>query len=194
MRLTQTLGVVVMLALIASDARGDIYVWRDSAGVSHYVNDLENVPAEYRKTALPVAKDWARAVPAAAPAEPSPTPAAAKPEAGPSSSARDIYQAAYLAGFRAGEEVSTPPASTTNVGPIIQNVQIPAEPLIVADRLIPLPVFVERRRRHSPRGSDDDRADIRRRFPPAARAPFLQGPAGPPPLGAAGPPPVRFEP
>src|SRR5262245_39948332 len=120
MQLGRTLGVVAMLVLgIASaSARADIYVWRDGAGVSHYVNDLDNVPPEYRKTAFPVAKDWARAAAPPVPAEPSPTPAAVKPEAEPSSSARDFDQAAYLAGFRAGEESAAPP--TTNVGPIVQ--------------------------------------------------------------------------
>jgi hypothetical protein len=190
MQLTRTLGVVVMLAVLGGPASADIYVWRDSAGISHYVNDLENVPSEYRKEAMPVAKDWARAAPPPVAAEPSPTPAAVKPETGPSSSAREIYDAAYAAGFRAGE-ILDPPSSSTYVGPIVQNVQVlPAEPRIVADHLIPVPVFVERRhRRPKPL---EDRGE-RKRFPPATRAPFLQGAAGPPPLGAAGPPPVRFE-
>jgi hypothetical protein len=192
MQLHRTLVVVLLLAVISAPAAADIYVWRDNAGVNHYVNDLENVPPEYRKEAIPVAKDWARVAPAAAPAEPSPTPIAAKPETGQSSSARDVLEETYEAGFRAGEQGSPSPPSSTVVGPIVQNFVVEPEPQIVSDRLIPLPFFVERRHPHA-RRADRNRDDISRRFSPASRAPFLQGPAGPPPLGAAGPPPVRFD-
>ncbi|MGH7899931.1 MAG: hypothetical protein ACREQQ_18385 [Candidatus Binatia bacterium] len=193
MQLARTFGVVVLLAVLHGAASADIYVWRDSTGVSHYVNDLQNVPAEYRKGAMPVAKDWARAAPPPAPAEPPPTPpAAAKPEAeGPTSSVRDVYEAAYAAGFQAAE-LADPPSSTTTVGPIVQNVQVLVpEPRFVSQALIPLPFFVD----HRPRARKpiDERGPAHRRLPPASRAPHLESAAGPPPLGAAGPPPVRFE-
>lgn len=63
MKLPPVLVVVVLLAGAASRGEADIYVWRDSAGVSHYTNALENVPPEYRRNTIIVAKDWARAEP-----------------------------------------------------------------------------------------------------------------------------------
>ena len=74
MRLTRTIDVVVVLAVLGGTASADIYVWRDSAGVSHYVDALEDIPAEYRDEAMPVAKDSVRAAPPPAPAEPPRTP------------------------------------------------------------------------------------------------------------------------
>ncbi|MGH7819979.1 MAG: DUF4124 domain-containing protein, partial [Candidatus Binatia bacterium] len=76
MRASATL-VALSLLVIAAPASGDIYVWRDRAGVSHYTNDLANVPPEFRATAITVAKDWVRAEPAPEPIpaeEPTPSP------------------------------------------------------------------------------------------------------------------------
>ena len=74
MHLTRLLGVIVLIAAGSGPARADIFVWRDAAGVSHYTNDLANVPPEYRAEAMTVAKDWTRAAP---PPEPVAMPAAA---------------------------------------------------------------------------------------------------------------------
>jgi len=41
--------VVVMLA--ASQAHGEIYVWKDSRGVNHYTNRRDDIPVRYRPDA-----------------------------------------------------------------------------------------------------------------------------------------------
>ncbi len=174
---------IVVAALLVTDvssyAGADIYVWRDSLGVSHYTTDLANVPPEYRTDALTVAKDWVRP-------EPPPAEVASEP-ASPSApdtkaAARLLVEDAYSAGYRAGEN-STALVPNAGVPPVVQNFQSvqvqQAEAEAQQDRLVP--VLVEPRRRSgSGRGKDED--DRRRKFPPAQRAPFLQGPAGPPPV------------
>jgi hypothetical protein len=178
MRLTRWLSVLAIVAA-TSPAAADILVWRDSAGISHYTNDLANVPVEYRKDAMTVAKDWARAAPPPEPA--APVPAAAVVDDGRAS--REAYDAAYTAGRRAGDADGS--AQASNVGSVVQNVQVePAAPGVV-DRLVPVPVLVERRAGRAPardRDRDEDSRDARNNFPPASRAPYLQGPAGPPPI------------
>jgi uncharacterized protein DUF4124 len=181
MRLTRLLGVALIVAGVCAPAEADILVWRDNSGVSHYTNDLANVPPEYRAEAMTVAKDWARAQPATAPA-PEPAPVAATVGADPGAApARDGYEAAYVAGFRAGEEAEPPAAGA--VGSVVQNVEVQPQSGVVADRLIPVPVIVEHHRSRAPRRQEDrDQEDVRDRLPPAQRAPYLQGPAGPPPV------------
>jgi len=175
MQLARWLSVLAIVAAV-SPAAADILVWRDSAGISHYTNDIANVPTEYRKDAMTVAKDWARAAPP-------PEPVAAVPAAAAvaDDGRREAYEAAFTAGYRAGEEGEAPVASA-NVGSVVQNVQVePAAPGIV-DRLVPVPVLVERHRGRQAPPRDDEARDSRNNFPPASRAPFLQGPAGPPPV------------
>jgi len=176
-QLGRWLGIVAVVSS-TSPAVADILVWRDSAGISHYTNDIANVPAEYRKDAMTVAKDWARAAP---PPEPAPVAVApVAPVADDVRSPRDAYEAAYAAGYRAGGEDGEAPVASANVGGVVQNVQVaPAAPGVV-DRLVPVPVLVERNHaRQAPQARDDE---TRNNFPPASRAPFLQGPAGPPPI------------
>lgn len=174
MRLTPWLGVIMVVAA-ASPAAADIYVWRDNLSVSHYTNDLSNVPPEFRGDAMTVAKDWARA-------EPPPEAAEAAPVTAPAAAAvpaRDVYEAAYLAGVHAGEQ-EPPPAPASSSSFVVQNVQVQPQIGIVADRLMPVPVIVERRQ--PPRRERQRDGGGRNNFPPASRAPFLQGPAGPPPV------------
>jgi hypothetical protein len=178
MRLAPLLGVTVLFAGMAGSAAADIIVWRDASGVSHYTNDVSNVPLEYRGEAMTVAKDWARALPAAEPAS-----AAAPAEAGGAALAREAYEAAYAAGFRAGGQAD--PASTvaSNVGTVVQQAEAQPPPAVAADPSVPVPVIVggglPPRVPHRPDGRDKRVQD---RFPPATHAPFLQGPAGPPPI------------
>ena len=113
MRLTRLLGVALIVAGVCGPSEADILVWRDNSGVSHYTNDLSNVPPEYRAEAMTVAKDWARAEP---PPEPVAMPAAATvaADSGAALPARDGYEAAFLAGLRAaglGESTSGSPPS-----------------------------------------------------------------------------------
>jgi hypothetical protein len=41
----------VAAILLASPARAELYRWKDAEGVTHYAEDLERVPAEYREGA-----------------------------------------------------------------------------------------------------------------------------------------------
>jgi len=135
MSLTRWLGVAVIVAGVSAPAMADILVWRDRAGISHYTNDIANVPPEYRADAMTVAKDWARTQPAP---EPAPVPAAAVAADPATATAHGGYDEAYRAGFRAGEQSSEP---GSNTGSVAQNAVAPPQ-----------------------------------------RAPFIQGPAGPPPV------------
>jgi hypothetical protein len=96
---------------------------------------------------------------------------------------RDVYESAYVAGYRAGEQAEAPAAPGGNVGSVVQNVEVQPQSGVVADRLIPVPVIVEHHRSRAPRHQEDrDEDEVRDRLPPAQRAPYLQGPAGPPPV------------
>ena len=180
MHLTRLLGVIVLIAAGSGPARADIFVWRDAAGVSHYTNDLTNVPPEYRAEAMTVAKDWARAAP---PPEPVVMPAAATVAVYPGAlpTARDGFEAAYLAGFRAGKHgepaSGSPPASA---GSVAQNEEVPPQRGVVADRLVP--VLVDRHQSRAPQRDASRDDDLRDRFSPSEPSPFLQGPAGSPPV------------
>lgn len=186
MKLAARLALIVLLA--APNARaGDIYVWRDHAGVSHYTTDLDKVPEEFRSDATTVAKEWKRADPPPEAVAVSVPAAAATTDAAASTPNRDLYEAAYLAGMRAAQQDRAVGGETTTN--VVQSVQVQPESgsardrEIVTDRLVPVPVLVERRARSRTdrdRSRDDDAA--RDDFPPARRAPFLQGPAGPPPV------------
>jgi hypothetical protein len=179
MNLGRLLGVIVFVAAGSGPARADILVWRDASGVSHYTNDLSNVPPEYRAEAMTVAKDWARAEP---PPEPVAMPAAATvaADSGAALPARDGYEAAFLAGFRAaglGESTSgSPPASGSSVRP---NAEIQPQNRAAADRVTQ--VLTER---HQSRAIERDASgdeDARSRVSAAPPSSLLQGPARPPP-------------
>jgi Domain of unknown function (DUF4124) len=180
MSLTRWLGVALLVAGIGGPAMADILVWRDKSGVSHYTNDIANVPPEYRAEAMTVAKDWARAQPAP---EPAPVAATVATDNPAGAAAHESYESAYRAGFRAGEQGEPAASPAGSVGSVVQNVEVQPQSGVVADRLVPVPVIVERHRsRGSRRDEDRDQDEARDRLPPAQRAPFLQGPAGPPPI------------
>jgi len=156
-------------------ADGAIYVWHDAEGVTHYVDRLDNVPAEHRAAATLLVKDWERAAPPAEDVAPPPV-APAAPIAEPVS---QVAIGSFEEGVWAGREsaLAAPPPVYVSLGPIVQNVEV-----LAPSPLIPVyPVFGPAfpRRRHS-----------RHVLVPSDRGPFIFGPAGPPPLGAAGPPPI----
>ena len=94
MRLPPLLGVIFLLAGMSGSAAADIIVWRDASGVSHYTNDVSNVPPEYQGEAMTVAKEWTRALPAAEPVfAVAPTAVSADAAATPPTS--DAYEGAY---------------------------------------------------------------------------------------------------
>lgn len=182
MRLIRWLGLVAIVGA-TSPARADILVWRDNAGISHYTNDLANVPPEYRSDAMTVAKDWARTAPPPEPA-PAAVPAVASVPATATDdphAVREAYDAAYAAGRRAASEDDEGMA-VTNVGTVVQNVQVEPSVPTVVDRLVPVPVVVERRGARRLPPPESDSRDHRTNFPPAPRPAFLEGPGGPPPI------------
>jgi hypothetical protein len=179
MRLARELAVILLLTAPCAGA-GDIFVWRDHTGVSHYTTDLTNVPEEFRGEAVTVAKEWKRAEP---PPEAIPASVAVPADAATAVPAHDLYEAAYLAGVRAGqlERQGGSSGDTTNM---VQSLQVqPQQSGVSSERLVPVPVIVDRRpRARSERDHDREDGTTRDDFPPARRAPFLQGPAGPPPI------------
>jgi hypothetical protein len=178
MNLGRLLGVIAFVVAGSGPARADILVWRDASGVSHYTNDLANVPPEYRAEAITVAKDWARAAP---PPEPVAMPAAATVAKGSGAPlpARDGYEAAFLAGFRAagvGESTSGgPPASGGSVSP---NAEIQPQNRAAADRVTQ--ILAERYQSRAIEGAASGDEDARSRVSAAPSSPFLQGPPRPP--------------
>ena len=188
-------AIAALIGLVATvvPARGDIWVWRDRMGVSHYTNALENVPAEYRASAMTVAKDWERAEP---PPEPQPAPEpqkatapepAAAPEAAPAASGTqstlesvDAFAEGMRAGLRAAEAASATAIASSTVVPVVQ-LFAPEPELHHVHGLVPFAPHRPIPPMKPPRGDHRD-ADEPRRF---------QGPGGPPPLGAAGPPPFQ---
>jgi hypothetical protein len=132
-------------------AHAAIYVWHDPQGVTHYVDNLDNVPSEYRGGATLLVKDWER------PALP-PEPAAPAPDASAVASAATVDQVAassFERGLWAGREsamASLPAPPDVSLGPIVQNVQVFAPPEAPVIYGYPLfgPVFFPRF--HSRRG------------------------------------------
>ena len=71
--------LVVMLLMLASGARADIYTWKDSRGIAHYTNKEYEIPARYRAKAKPlnieaVQPGGASSPQQAAPPQPQPQP------------------------------------------------------------------------------------------------------------------------
>jgi hypothetical protein len=151
MRLSPLLGVTILLAGISRSAAADIIVWRDASGVSHYTNDLSNVPAEYRGEAMTVAKEWTRALPAAEPAI-AVVPTAVSADAAAAPLTREAYEAAYRAGFRAGEQADSPSDVRNGAGTTVQNVGGQSQSPPAADPLVTAPVGELQRVQRQPDG------------------------------------------
>lgn len=157
MRIPPVLGATVLLVSLSRAATADIIVWRDNSGVSHYTNDIANVPSEYKAEAMTVAKDWVRARPAAE-RVPAVAPAARSRDAvaGSGPASRDAYEAAYVAGFRAGSQTDSGADTASDSGSAVQGVDASPPAILEADRVVAVPVIPEG---HRPRKSDhrDDR-------------------------------------
>jgi hypothetical protein len=181
MRLPPLLGVIFLLAGMSGSAAADIIVWRDASGVSHYTNDVSNVPPEYQGEAMTVAKEWTRALPAAEPVF-AVAPTAVSADAAATPPTRDAYEGAYRAGLRAAQQADPPGNVTNSTGTVVQNVEVQPQTAVVADQLVPVPVIVGEFQPRGPQRPDDRKKRVQDRFPPAERAPSIQGPAGPPPI------------
>ncbi len=172
--------------LVAAGARAAIFVWQDPQGVTHYVDDPEKVPAEYREQIVTFVRDLPQRPPAL-PEQSSPPPApfaepitATAAQAAPQrieSSFEDGYWAG-MAAAQASPPHDPPPAT---IGPIVQNVQIFEATPLIPSFLVGGPTFVPRVLPRPRRAFGSTRGDR-----------FIQGPGGPPPIGAAGPPPISF--
>jgi hypothetical protein len=154
MRIPPVLGATVLLASLSRTATGDIIVWRDNSGVSHYTNDIANVPSEYKAEAMTVARDWVRARPAAE-RVPAARPAARSGDTAAAVS-RDAYEAAYVAGFRAGSQTDSAGNAANDGGSFLQNADAVPSATMEGDRIVGAPAIPEG---HRPRKSDhrDDR-------------------------------------
>jgi hypothetical protein len=170
--------------LMATGLRAAIYCWQDPQGVTHYVDDLEKVPAEYRQQIVTFVADLPPRPPALA-EESSPPPPRAEPIATTALPEPQRIEGSFEEGYWSGmaaANVSAPsdPASAT-IGSIVQNVQIFEATPLIPSFLVAGSAFVPR---VLPRP--------RRPFSPTRGDRFIQGPGGPAPIGAAGPPPISF--
>jgi len=175
-------GLLIGLLVGPTVADAAIYVWRDVQGVAHYVSDPEDVPLEYRAQVIKVVKD----IPLSPVLSSSSEASSARAEETDAPAPERVSvpaETSYEWGYRAGLDAAAVPSQSPPVLSVVQNVQVvESEP--PPSYYYPLgffgPVF------------GGGPVHPRRAFKPAMRAPFIQGPAGPPPLGAPGPPPVSF--
>jgi hypothetical protein len=182
-------GLLIGLLITPTIADAAIYGWRDAQGVAHYVSDVEDVPLEYREQVIKVVKDIPLAPLPVSPTEGS----SARAEEGAAPAPERVsvpVETSYEWGYRAGLD-ATAGASQTPPVSIVQNFQFaesaPAAPYYYYYPFGPFGFF----------GPVLGRSHFRPHRPfqplkPAMGSTFIQGPAGPPPLGAPGPPPVSF--
>lgn len=177
--------LVLVIRMLAGPtlAEAAIYGWHDAQGVAHYVSDLENVPSEYRARVMTVVRDIP-APPTSSPQEP-PAPVDAPAPLEQGTAAHQIIETGFERGYRAGLAVAAAEEPGPWVGSIVQNVQVVESPPL-------LPTFISLSPFFGPVLGKTSRFHARHRFLPKGGGPFIQGPAGPPPLGAAGPAPVSF--
>jgi hypothetical protein len=204
------MGAIVLIALLGtilaapSLARAAIFAWHDPEGVTHFVDDLDNVPKEHREDSVTFVKDWQRPPPPAesvsappAPDDRSPVPSAVSvPSAQMVEMALSSFERGFWAGRQSDMAAQPAPADVPAASPVV--VQIIQPPQAITTFPFFGPVF--------PAGVRPFRKFVfPRRFFRGGfffRSPFfhggffggrfIQGPAGPAPLGAAGPPPVMF--
>ena len=95
-------AALASVALIAVDARADIYEWRDPSGARHFTNNKQAVPEEYQASVRTLVAGWDR--PAAV--EPAVAPAAAPEPVAKPEVVSDAWAEAYVEGMRAAMELS----------------------------------------------------------------------------------------
>jgi hypothetical protein len=164
------IGVLATILAVPAPTQAAILAWRDTEGVTHFVDNLGNVPSEYRESVITFVKDWERAAPAESV---SPAPAPDLPvvpsvviiEAGPTSFERGFWEG------RQSAMAAQPAPVGVSIGSVVQNVEIMTQPQLAT--MLPFfgPVFPVRIRPHR-----------RHVFAPRFRGGFIQGPAGPPPV------------
>ena len=174
-------GALISFLAEATLAHAAIFCWHDGQGVTNYVDNVANVPTEYRDQVVTFMSD--SQLPKAAPQEDSP-PAAPAPQSATNIPTADqvatrSFEQGYLAGLQASDVGAQPSFAAASIGTIVQNVEVLGGMPFVPVSPFFGPVFVGRSRLHP-----------RRPFSSGFRGRFIQGPAGPSPFGAAGPAPV----
>jgi hypothetical protein len=175
------IGMLALILATPTLTRAAIFAWHDMDGVAHYVDNLGNVPNEYRGSVVTFVKDWERAP---APAESvSPVRVPDAPVV-PSAKLIEVSSMSFERGFREGlrSAVAAQPAPVSvPVGSIVQNVQIFTPSQLVTTFPFFGPVF-----------SVPGRLHPRRAFAPRFRSRFMRGPRGRFVFGTTRPPSVVF--
>jgi hypothetical protein len=185
-RLAILSAVVLVSLLVGAGARAAIFCWQDPQGVTHYVDDLAKVPTEYRQQVVTFVTDLPPRSPALPEESPPPPAPAAEPIAVTAALPQpqrieSSFEEGYWTGMAAAHVSAPADPGPATIGPIVQNVQIFEATPLIPSFLVAGSAFVPR---VFPRP--------RRPFSPTRGDRFIQGPAGPPPIGAAGPPPISF--
>src|SRR5262249_27127775 len=110
----------LLLGPVIADAA--IYGWQDLQGVSHYVSDPEDVPAEYRAQSVMVVKDLQLSPLLAASPEPSPTRGEEAVVPAPERVSVPV-ETSYEWGYRAGLDAVVGASQGAPVTSIVQNFQ-----------------------------------------------------------------------
>jgi hypothetical protein len=122
------IGTLALILAAPALTRASILAWRDTEGVTHYVDNLDSVPSEYRGSVVTFVKDWVRppvpteSVPPAPASDPPAAPTVQIIEAGPTSFERGFWEGRLSAMAAQSASVSAP------VGPIVQNVELITAP------------------------------------------------------------------
>jgi hypothetical protein len=168
-------GMLVMTLAAPTLTRAAIFAWRDTEGVTHYVDNLGNVPSEYRESVVTFVKDWERPPALAEGVSPAPAP---DPPLVPSVQIIEVAPTSFERGFWEGRQSAVAAQRAlvgVPVGSIVQNVQIITPPQLAT--MFPFfgPVFPVR-----------GRLRPRHAFAPRFRGRFIHGPAGLSAFGATG--------
>ena len=172
-----------MLALILAApalAGAAIFAWDDTEGVTHYVDNLGNVPNEYRGGAVTFVKDWERP-PAESVSLARAPDAPVAPSVEIAEVARTSFERGFWEGHRSAMAAQPAPPVSAPVASIVQNVQIIAPPQLATTFPFFGPVFSVPVRLHP-----------RRAFAPRFRGRFIHGRGGLFLFGKTRPPSVVF--
>lgn len=195
-RATRVVLCSLLISMLAAPrlVSAAIYGWHDDQGVAHYVSDPANVPSEYRGRIATVVGDVPRRS-ESPPREPPAREETRAPEAPDVPATDEVLETAFDQGYREGlDSARAVDAGRPWVGTIVQNVQVIERPAILPVFTSPWPLFGPVLARPGRLGRFDGRRRFRGLQPSLSTRSgrFVQGPAGPPPLGAAGPPPLNF--
>ena len=175
------IGVLTLILGAPSLTRAAIFAWHDTEGVAHYVDNLGNVPNEYRARVVTFVKDWERPP---APTESVSSAPAPDPALAPSVQMMEVAPTSFERGFWEGRQsamAAQPALVGVPVASIVQNVQIITPPQLATTFPFFGPVFSVPMRLHP-----------RRAFAPRFRGRFIHGRGGLLLFGKTRPPSVVF--